>query len=133
LYNFENIGVAVSLVYGALLCFPPLFVAVNKGMGSEVPMMYAVCVYGYSFAIFMVGAVVCIIPVNALRWVVMLACGAHSVCFMLTNFQRYFFLWAGKNGYSALAKHQGDSKIAAMAMIAVTQMFLAFCFKLKFY
>ena len=58
-------------------------------------MIHAVCVYGYSFAIFIVGAVVCIIPVNALRWVVMLACGVHSVCFMLTNFKRYPFFFGG--------------------------------------
>jgi len=108
-------------VYGALICFPPLFVAVNKGMGGEVPMMYAVCVYGYSFAIFIVGTILCIIPVNILRWIVIFACCGHNICFLLTNFK------------GALEKHTGDYKIAAMAMIGVTQMFLAFCFKLKFY
>lgn len=111
----------MSIVYGALLCFPPLFVGVNKGMGGEVSMMYTVCVYGYSYSIFIVGALLCIIPVNILRWTVLFACGAHNICFLLTNFK------------SALAKHSGDYKIAAMAMIGVTQMFLTFCFKLKFY
>jgi len=121
LYNFENIGVAVSVCYGALITFPPLFVAVNKGMGSELQMMYAICVYGYSNTIFVVGSIVCIIPVNLIRWIVLTLCCAHSVCFIITNFK------------SALSKHQGDYKLALMGLIAMSQMFLAFCFKLKFY
>lgn len=121
LYNFENIGFAISIVYGALAFFPSIFAAVNKGLGSEVSLIYSVCVYGYSFTIFVIGSILCIIPSTSFRWIVMIMCCSHSICFMLTNFK------------ATISKYEGDYKIATMALIAFTQIFLTFCFLMKFY
>ena len=119
--NFENIGFATTICYGALAIFPMIFSAANKGLGSEVSLIYSACVYGYSFTIYLIGAIICVCPSTSVRWIVMIMCCAHSIFFMLTNFK------------ATISKHEGDYKIATMALIAFTQVFLTFCFLMKFY
>ena len=99
-YNFENIGLAVTLVYGALILFPSIFVAVNKGLGIDMSPMLGICIYGYSFTAYLLAALLCVIPDKGFRWLTMFAACGHSCCFLLTNFK------------TSIEKQQEDYKIA---------------------
>lgn len=55
------------MIYGALVIFPAIFVGVNKALGSHVGIIDAMCVYGYSFTVYVVASVLCILPISTWR------------------------------------------------------------------
>lgn len=81
LYDFQNIGSAVCVIYGSLIFFPLIYKAINHVLGCKVSLLYVVCNYGYSYTIFVISGVLCIIPITFLRWVFMLLACAHSIGF----------------------------------------------------
>jgi hypothetical protein len=120
-YNFENIGFAVSLIFGSLVLFPGLFITVYKSFGIGISMSTAVCVYGYSFLPFVFAGILCIYPDRSWRWGCMWLACIHSVCFLITNFKKQIELI------------QEDWKLASILGIAGAQAFLTFTFGFKFY
>ena len=86
-YDFAKIGYAISLVYSFFGLFPAVFISVNKILGSNIPVMAAASVYGYSF-IGYIGA--CLVAALFTSWVVrsivIVGAFAHSVLFILKNF-----------------------------------------------
>merc|ERR1712080_618363 len=70
-YNFEKIGSAVCLIYGFLILFPMAFVAVNRAFGNSVNLTNTICVYGYSFFVYVIAGLLCTIPDNTWRWAVL--------------------------------------------------------------
>lgn len=87
-FDFTKVGFAVSLVYGALAFFPIVFFAVNKIFGSNVPVIKAACLYGYSLAVFVAAAAGSIINIGFLRVLLFLGAGGHSIVFLLVKFKQ---------------------------------------------
>lgn len=120
-FNFDSISAAITLVYGALILFPSIFVGMSRTLGSELPLMSCVCIYGYSLVAYLVAALICIIPSSNVRWLAMSGACGHSMIFLLTNLKRY------------IEQHSGDYKTATFGLIGLTQVFLTITFMIKFY
>ena len=86
-YDFAKIGYAISLVYSFFGLFPAVFISVNKILGSNIPVMAAAAVYGYSFIGYIGACMVAALFTSSLvRFVAVVGAFAHSVLFILKNF-----------------------------------------------
>ena len=86
-FDFKLVGLAMSVVYGAFSMFPMLFIAANKVFGSNVPVIKSASIYGYSFLVFVVASLICIVPIYFIRLLVWMGAAGHSICFLFFNFR----------------------------------------------
>lgn len=86
-FNFQKINLAITVVYGAFFLFPLIFILANKIFGSNIPVIKSASIYGYSFLIYVIASVVCIIPIGFLRVIVLILAGGHSIVFLGFNFR----------------------------------------------
>lgn len=86
-FDFNKINLAISVVYGAFFIFPLIFILANKVFGSNVPVIKSASIYGYSFVVFVIASIICVIPIGFLRVVVMILAGIHSIVFLGFNFR----------------------------------------------
>ena len=78
----------MTILYAALFFIPAMFVGANKLFGVNIFYMEALCIYGYSFVYYIMGAICCIVPDNSTRWgSLWFSCGLSS-CFIIVNFKR---------------------------------------------
>jgi hypothetical protein len=84
-FNFQQIGLAVCLVYGSFFAFPLIFIIVNRLLGSSTSVIKCACIYGYSMFGLVVASAMSILPVTALRYFFWIIAGAHSVVVLFTN------------------------------------------------
>jgi len=84
-------------------------------------MATGVCIYGYSLFVYVVAGVLCVLPNNMWRWLVLIMACAHSSCFLLVNLKKQI---------ESVAQ---DNKMPVMGVIAAVQMFMMFAFKFKFF
>lgn len=120
-YNFEKIGSAVCLIYGALLIFPAIWVGVNKAFGNSIGFATGICIYGYSFFVYVVAGLLCVMPMNWWRWIVMIMACSHSTTFLLVNFKKQ------------IENVGQDNKLPVMGVVFAVQAFMGLCLKLKFF
>ena len=86
-FDFNLIGLAISVIYGAFFIFPLAFILLNKSLGSSIPVINSACIYGYSFSGFLAASVISILPIGFIRKLTWLAAGAHSVVLLFFNFK----------------------------------------------
>ena len=86
-YDFAKIGYAISLVYSFFGLFPAVFISVNKILGSNIPVVAAASVYGYSFIAYIGACIIAaLITSSLIRFIAVVAAFVHSVLFILKNF-----------------------------------------------
>ncbi|CCW67929.1 unnamed protein product [Phytomonas sp. Hart1] len=103
-YDFSVASVACMVIY--LYCFA-LGAAVWMGMhwkNLPITLTDTLCLYGYSMFIFIIAALLCMIPINMVQWVVVMFCGMWSAVYILSNLwhmlksaldQRSFLIFVG--------------------------------------
>lgn len=85
-YNFKMASVACVTMY--VYCFGMGAIVWGLMKWKSLPVSYldAICLYGYSMFIFLLVAILCMIPVNGLQWLFVLAGGCWSSLYLLINF-----------------------------------------------
>eukprot|EP00281_Chroomonas_sp_CCMP1168_P025960 CAMPEP_0206228284 /NCGR_PEP_ID=MMETSP0047_2-20121206/9089_1 /ASSEMBLY_ACC=CAM_ASM_000192 /TAXON_ID=195065 /ORGANISM="Chroomonas mesostigmatica_cf, Strain CCMP1168" /LENGTH=281 /DNA_ID=CAMNT_0053651521 /DNA_START=49 /DNA_END=894 /DNA_ORIENTATION=- len=122
-YNFSKLTVATSVLYGYAGVVPLVGWAVSKWMFSApFGLIELVCVYGYSLTIFIPASLLCVIPVEILRWIIIAGAFALSVKFITRNVKD-------------VVMQQLDDKKALLVLLIVGGMHgcLAFLLKIYFY
>jgi len=80
-YDFLKLTVGTGIIYGYAFAVPFLFWLYFKWADIEISLIELLCIYGYSFFIYIPVAIVCIAPFNPVQW------AAHGVgCLISTSF-----------------------------------------------
>uniref|UniRef100_M4B6U3 Protein YIPF n=1 Tax=Hyaloperonospora arabidopsidis (strain Emoy2) TaxID=559515 RepID=M4B6U3_HYAAE len=121
-YDFSRLASAYTLVEIFLLGLPMLIWLVGKYFQVPMTLLFLVCLYGYSSIMFIPAAILCISPIDAMDWVVMLLAMAWSLFFLLNN------LWR------VISEHLTKEKmLPVLAVISGTHMMWAVLMKLLFF
>ena len=85
-YNFSKLTVATSVLYGYCLVVPIAGWGASKVMLAEpFSLLELICIYGYSLAVYIPAAMLCVLPMEFLRWVVIAGGFAVSLKFITRN------------------------------------------------
>lgn len=84
-FDFKLLPIACSTAYLYIFGVSALIWGVLKWKYLSVPLMDIVCLYGYSLFLFVLTALLCVVPSNALRWSVVLLGGVWSAGYILAN------------------------------------------------
>jgi len=122
-YNFSKLTVATSVLYGYCLVVPIAGWGASKVMLAEpFSLLELICIYGYSLAVYIPAAMLCVLPMELLRWVVIAGGFAVSLKFITRNVRD-------------LVIRQVDEARALIVLIAVAGLhgLLALFLKIYFY
>lgn len=87
--SVTNVSFAAAAIYGYTIIVPILLWALCKWW-LDVPLKFTdhVCIYGYSFVVYIPATFILLIPANWLRWIIMGIAGASSTIFILKNYSK---------------------------------------------
>ncbi|VVB02777.1 unnamed protein product [Arabis nemorensis] len=88
-FDVNYINLAASIIYGYAIIVPLGFYFSLKYMGSKADLLRFWCLWGYSLFIFIPTSLPLLIPVEFLRWVIILLAGSASSCFVALNLRSY--------------------------------------------
>lgn len=85
-FDFAMIPKSFTLVYGSLVLFPLAYMVINRCMGHVIPLMKIVSVFGYSFSVYIIAALVNLIPISSLHYFTFGVAGVYSIALIIRNF-----------------------------------------------
>ncbi|CAN7115826.1 unnamed protein product [Brassica rapa subsp. narinosa] len=88
-FDVNYINLAASLIYGYAIIVPVAFYFSLRYMGSRADLLRFWCLWGYSLFVFVPTTLPLLIPVEFLRWVIILLAGGGSSCFVALNLRSY--------------------------------------------
>ncbi|ESQ52671.1 hypothetical protein EUTSA_v10017061mg [Eutrema salsugineum] len=88
-FDVNYINLAASIIYGYAIIVPLAFYFSLRYMGSKADLLRFWCLWGYSLFIFVPASLPLLIPVEFLRWVIILLAGSASSCFVALNLRSY--------------------------------------------
>ncbi|TMW68842.1 hypothetical protein Poli38472_006310 [Pythium oligandrum] len=121
-YDFSRVASACTIVEIFLVALPVLLWLVGKYVNIPMRLSSLVCLYGYSTTIFIPATFICIAPIDAVDWVVILLSMSWSLYFVLAN------LW------TAITEHLSKEKmLPLLGFIAASHLVWAILMKLLFF
>jgi len=121
-YNFQQLSVAVSLIYAYGLGLPALLWIALRYLGvNDWSLVEAIALWGYGQFVWIPVAVLCVIPVPLVRWVLV------GIAFCVSG----YFLVA--NVYPVLASAEAKATRALVIIIALLHAALALTLKVLFF
>ncbi|KMT18406.1 hypothetical protein BVRB_2g025550 [Beta vulgaris subsp. vulgaris] len=90
-WNFDVsfMSLAASTVYGYAIVVPLAFYFLLQYLGSPASVVRFWCMWGYSLFIFVLSCFLLVIPLEFLRWVIILLASGVSACFVASNLRTY--------------------------------------------
>ncbi|XP_022134466.1 protein YIPF1 homolog [Momordica charantia] len=88
-FDVSYVNVAAGSVYGYAIVVPMAFYFLLQYLGSNSSLIRFWCLWGYSLFIFILASFLLLIPVEILRWFIILVCGAASSSFVTLNLRSY--------------------------------------------
>lgn len=88
-YNFNQLTLAGSVVYSYVTLLPLLIWLLLRYYEAPKKLADVLCIYGYTLSVFLPISVLCVLPSNLLRWLMLLCGGAISAIFLLSNFHAH--------------------------------------------
>ncbi|KAK9742415.1 hypothetical protein RND81_03G171200 [Saponaria officinalis] len=88
-FDVSFMSLAAGAVYGYAIVVPLAFYFLLQYMGSPASLVRFWCMWGYSLFIFVLSCFVLVIPVEFLRWVIILLASGVSACFVASNLSTY--------------------------------------------
>uniref|UniRef100_A0A7S4BA80 Protein YIPF n=2 Tax=Chrysotila carterae TaxID=13221 RepID=A0A7S4BA80_CHRCT len=89
-YNFNQLTLAGSVVYSYVTVLPLLLWLLLRYYEAGKRLVDILCIYGYTLGIFVPISVLCVLPSDILRWLLVLVGGGISGVFLLSNFHAHF-------------------------------------------
>ena len=117
----EFIPTAAILMYFVGFGVPLLISLLTKIFGAKISVAPVICIYGYSYTIFLPIIIVCSIPNNLLQWILLAYGIVSSTSLIIMNL--------GK----ALASMEKGKKIVIIIIIIIFQVIIFFMLKLYFF
>uniref|UniRef100_A0A7C9DTJ2 Protein YIP n=1 Tax=Opuntia streptacantha TaxID=393608 RepID=A0A7C9DTJ2_OPUST len=117
-FNVGYVSLATSVVYGYAIVVPLGFYFLLRYLGLNPSLVRLWCMWGYSLFIFVLSSFLLVIPVEFLRWmIILIACGV-SACFVTSNLRSYV---------------EGNSLMLVLAAASVLQFALGLFIKVWFF
>ncbi|KAL3838452.1 hypothetical protein ACJIZ3_023043 [Penstemon smallii] len=90
-WNFDvsYLNMAAGSIYGYALIVPLAYYFLLQYLGSSASLVRFWCLWGYSLFIFILSSFLLVIPVEFLRWTIILIAGAASASFVSLNLRSY--------------------------------------------
>lgn len=88
-FDVGYINAAAVGIYGYAVVVPMAFNFLLQYLGSNASLVRFWCMWGYSFSIFIPTALLLLIPVEILRWIIILIAGSASSCFVALKLKSY--------------------------------------------
>jgi len=127
-YNFNQLTLAGTVVYSYVTLLPLLFWLLLRYYEASKKLVDVICIYGYTLSAFVPISVLCVIPSNLLRWILVLGGGAVSAVFLLSNFHSHLA--------DCFPYGEGDAKrkmYLLLGSMGVFHVMLLFLFKIYFF
>ncbi|KAM2281031.1 hypothetical protein ACFX1S_041683 [Malus domestica] len=85
-FNVSYMSLAAYSVYGYAILVPLAFYFLIRYLGTaNASLVRYWCMWGYSLFIFVAATFLLLIPVEALRWIIIVLIGGYSACFVAFN------------------------------------------------
>ncbi|KAL8462845.1 hypothetical protein ACS0TY_032927 [Phlomoides rotata] len=88
-FDVNYVHVAAGSIYGYALIVPLGYYFLLQYLGSRVSLIRFWCLWGYSLFIFILTSFLLVIPIEFLRWTIILIAGAASASFVTLNLRSY--------------------------------------------
>ncbi|EPS71712.1 hypothetical protein M569_03049 [Genlisea aurea] len=89
-FDVNYVNVAASTIYGYALVVPLGYYFLVQYMGgSTVSLIRFWCLWGYSLFVFILASFLLVIPIELLRWILILVAGLASATFVALNLKSY--------------------------------------------
>ncbi|QCE01263.1 starch phosphorylase [Vigna unguiculata] len=88
-FDVSYMNVAACSIYGYAIVVPLAYYFFLQYMGSNASLIRFWCMWGYSLTIFIMSSFLLLIPVEFLRWVIILLTGVASASFVALNLRSY--------------------------------------------
>ena len=121
-YDFSQASVACITIYVYCFGMGALLWGLMKWKELPVGLVDTVCLYGYSMFIFLLAAILCMVPIVSFQWLVTIGCGLWSTAYLLLNF---WHVWK-----SSLNKHWF---IGVVSIVGIFHLLVTLSFKLYFF
>ncbi|XP_057989600.1 uncharacterized protein LOC110645220 isoform X1 [Hevea brasiliensis] len=84
-FDVGYVNVAACAIYGYAIVVPLAFYFLLQYLGTTASLIRFWCMWGYSLFIFILSSILLVIPVEILHWIIILAAGIDSACFVAVN------------------------------------------------
>ncbi|XP_057441904.1 uncharacterized protein LOC130733685 [Lotus japonicus] len=88
-FDVSYVNMAACSIYGYTIVVPVAYYFFLQYMGSNASLVRFWCMWGYSLTIFNISSFLLIIPVEILRWLIILLSGGASASFVALNLRSY--------------------------------------------
>lgn len=88
-FDVNYVNFAAVSVYGYAVMVPVAFYFLLQYLGSNVSLVRFWCMWGYSLFIFILSSFLLVIPVEFIRWTIIIITGAVSAAFVVLNLKSY--------------------------------------------
>ncbi|CAI9772969.1 unnamed protein product [Fraxinus pennsylvanica] len=88
-FDVSYLNVAACSIYGYALIVPLAYYFLLQYLGSNASLIRFWCLWGYSLFIFILSSFLLVIPVEFLRWTIILLGGGASASFVALNLRSY--------------------------------------------
>ncbi|XP_058207164.1 uncharacterized protein LOC131320464 [Rhododendron vialii] len=117
-FNVSYVDVAACLIYGYVIVVPLGFYFLLQYLGSNPRLVCFWCMWGYSLFIFVLSSFLLVIPVESVRWTIIIITGASSASFVALNLR---------------SSMQGNDLTLVLVAAFILQMGLALFIKMWFF
>lgn len=118
----EFVSVTSFWIYLIGFIFPLAIYALLKYTGSNISYVQALCIYGYTFSVFIPVSVICVFFGAFFDWLVLLYAGASSSYLLIKAYSNFFTDKIDKN-----------KKYVFLGLVAVVQLFLILFLRYYFF
>jgi len=127
-YDFGQLTWAGTVIYLYVTLLPLLFWLLLRYYEASKKLVDVLCIYGYTMAIFVPISILCVLPSNLLRWLIVLLGGVISSVFLLSNFHAHLA--------DCFPYGEGDAKkktYSLLGLMLLCHLVLVFAFKYFFF
>jgi len=89
-FDADKLSIAAGTIYGYLTLIPLALWGINRYFKIGLTLMEILCIYGYSFFIFLPVSFLSIVPFDWVRWLLIGIAAAISTTFIVANFFKAF-------------------------------------------
>uniref|UniRef100_A0A7S0P223 Protein YIPF n=1 Tax=Calcidiscus leptoporus TaxID=127549 RepID=A0A7S0P223_9EUKA len=127
-YNFNQLTLAGTVVYSYVTLLPLMLWLLLRYYEASKRLVDILCIYGYTLGVFVPISVLCVVPSDSLRWLLVFLGGAVSGIFLLSNFHAHLS--------DCFPYGEADAKRKMYILLggmAGTHVLLLFLFKIYFF
>ncbi|KAK7321538.1 hypothetical protein VNO77_32287 [Canavalia gladiata] len=88
-FDVSYVNMAACSIYGYAIVVPLAYYFFLQYMGSNASLIRFWCMWGYSLNIFIISSFLLLIPVEILRWIIIILTGVASASFVALNLKSY--------------------------------------------